>query len=75
MEIIISRHAKRRGKLYGISENVIIDILSEMELTDGHQEFIKVVAGYKYPWKIVVHVSSGKATVITTYPLKKGRKK
>ena len=34
---------------------------------------IRDVAGFKYPIKIVVSVDNNMITVITNYPLKKGR--
>jgi len=41
----------------------------------GEHEIIRDVAGFQYPLKIVVSVAGDTATVITNYPLKKGRKK
>ena len=75
MEIKFSRHAKRRAKLYGISETTIKDILTKMSLKRGEHEIIKDVSGFKYPLKIAVSVEGDTVTVITNYPLKKGRKK
>lgn len=75
MEIKFSRHAKRRVKLYGISESIVIDILRDMNLHQGEHEIIKDVSGFKYPLKIVVSVEEDSTTVVTNYPLKKGRKK
>ncbi len=75
MEIKFSRHAKRRAKLYGISESMVIDILRNMNLHQGEHEIIKDVPGFKYPLKIVVSVEEDLITVVTNYPLKKGRKK
>jgi len=74
MKIKISRHAKRRAKLYNIPESVIIDILKVKELSQGVHEIIETVEGFKYPLKIVVTVEDDTITVITNYPLKKGRK-
>jgi len=75
MEIKFSRHAKRRAKLYNISESIIIDILKSMDLSQGEHEIIRNVRGFKYPLKIVIDVESDIITVITNYPLKKRRKK
>ncbi|KFN37795.1 hypothetical protein KN63_08165 [Smithella sp. F21] len=75
MEIKFSRHAKRRAKLYGISETTVTDILANMNLHQGEHEIIKDVRGFKYPLKIAVSVGEDLMTVITNYPLKKGRKK
>lgn len=75
MKIKFSRHSKRRGKLYKISEATIIDILTSVNLRQGEQEIVKDVVGFKYPLKIVVAVEKDITTVITNYPLKKGKKK
>jgi len=75
MIIKFSRHAKRRAKLYGISESMVIDILRNMNLHQGEHEVIKNVSGFKYPLKIAVSVKENLITVVTSYPLKKGRKK
>lgn len=56
MEIKVSRHAKRRAKLYRISESMVIDILRNMNLHQGEHEITKDVRGFKYPLKIVVSV-------------------
>ena len=74
MDIIFSRHAKRRAKLYGIPESTVTDILANMNLHQGEHEIIKDI-GQKYPLKIVVLVEKDTLLVITNYPLKKGRKK
>jgi hypothetical protein len=74
MEIKFSRHAKRRAKLYEIPESTIAAILANMNLPQGEHDIIKKI-GQKYPLKIVVSVEKDTITVITNYPLKKGRKK
>jgi len=74
MDIIFSRHAKRRAKPYGIPESTVTDILANMNLHQGEHEIIKDI-GQKYPLKIVVSVEKDTLSVITNYPLKKGRKK
>ena len=75
MKIKFSRHAKRRAKLYGISESTVIDILKNMNLHQGEHEIIRDVFGFSYPLKIVASVEENLMTVITNYPLKKRRKK
>ena len=75
MKLKSSRHAKRRAKLYKIPESVISEILTNTNLQQGEHEIIRDVAGFQYPLKIVVSVAEDTATVITNYPLKKGRKK
>lgn len=75
LDIKFSRHAKRRAKLYGISESIVIDILRNINLHQGEHEIIRDVSGFKYPVKIVVSVEEDLTTIVTNYPLKKGRKK
>lgn len=75
MEIKFSRHTKRRAKLYDIPESVISSILTNMNLHQGEDEAVKNITGFQYPLKIVVSVEGDKVTVITNYPLKKGREK
>jgi hypothetical protein len=72
MEIIYSRHAKRRTKLYGIPEDAITNILRKMKLSSGDHEIIKHIPGFQHPLKIVVTVDVNLMTVVTNYPLKKG---
>ncbi|OHB90146.1 MAG: hypothetical protein A3D13_09475 [Planctomycetes bacterium RIFCSPHIGHO2_02_FULL_40_12] len=75
MRIKFSRHAKRRAKLYKIPETMVEKILEGLGLTDGEHEIIRNVSGFKYPIKIVFAVENDIMTVITNYPLKKGRGK
>ncbi|MEK6766400.1 MAG: hypothetical protein AABY49_09290 [Planctomycetota bacterium] len=75
MRIKFSRHAKRRAKLYKIPESMVEKILEGLDLTDGEHEIIRNVSGFKYPIKIVFAVENDIMTVITNYPLKKGRGK
>lgn len=75
MEIKFSRHAKRRAKLYEIPEKTIIDILNKTKFKSGEHEIIRPVPEMKYPLKIVVSVKGNLITIITNYPLKKGRPK
>ncbi len=74
MIIKFPRHAKRRAKLSNISENIVINILENLTLSEGEHEIIRDVVGFKYPLKIVVTVENDIATVVTNYPLKKGRR-
>lgn len=74
MQIKFSRHAKRRGKLYKIPEETVRKILEGKKTIRGNQEIIENVKGFKYPLKVVVFVEDDMITVITNYPLKKGRK-
>jgi hypothetical protein len=74
-EIRFSRHARRRAKLYNISESLVSEILANMRLREGEHEIIRIVPGFRYPLKIIVSVESDIATVITNYALMRGMKK
>jgi hypothetical protein len=67
--------AKRRSQLYKIPEEIVRKILEGKELIQGDQEIIENVEGFKYPLKIVVSTEGDILTVVTNYPLKKGRKR
>lgn len=73
MRIKLSRHAKRRADLYKIPESTILNIVRQKKLNRGRHEIIERVEGFKYPLKIVLDVQNDIVTVITNYPLKKGR--
>ncbi|HDZ01704.1 MAG TPA: hypothetical protein ENH52_09635 [Nitrospirae bacterium] len=75
MKIKFSRHAKRRAKLYKIPGFVISEILENMEFSHGRNEIIKKAAGFKFPLKIIVDMKNDILTVVTTYPLRKGKEK
>ena len=68
MEIIFSRHAKKRAKLYEIPESKIVEILEGKELSQGTHEIIESVEGFKYPLKIVVTLAYDIITVKKTIP-------
>ena len=70
---IVTRFARRRAKLYKLSEDVIREILSDIDLSEGEHEIIKNVTGFRYPIKTVVDVEGTTITVVTNYPLKKGK--
>jgi len=75
MKIKFSRHAKRRAKLYNISESIISEVLENKDSSgQGIQEVLENVEGFKYPLKIVIAVENDIITIVTSYPLKKGRK-
>jgi hypothetical protein len=75
MKIKFSRPAKRRAKLYNISESVILKVLENKDLShQGMTEIVENVEGFKYPLKIVAAVEDDIITIVTNYPLKKGRK-
>ncbi len=72
MKIKFSRHAKRRAKLYQLSEATIENILVDLDLKNGEHEIIQFVEGNRYPIKIVAYVKENTIIVVTNYPLKKG---
>jgi hypothetical protein len=72
VDIKISRHAKRRIKLYNIPEEKIIQIITEVQQGRGKQAVVKEVFDYAYPVKIIFEVSDDRILVITCYPLKRG---
>lgn len=81
-KISFSRHAKRRIKLYKIDERDIIEkINSELKLQNRLLYNVRVEFNttpkynkIKYPLKIVVEFRGYEIFIITSYPLKKGRK-
>ncbi len=52
---------------------IIREILSDTDFSEGEHEVVKDVTGFRYPIKTLVAVESGTITVITNYPLKKGK--
>ena len=75
MKIKFSHHAKRRTKLFKISESDIKKVLTRLEFHQGKHEIIKEIPGFKLPIKIVIVVEGATITIVTSYPLKRGRKK
>lgn len=81
MEIVFSRHAKRRMALYGIAEEDVLKTIERGTKTPagepGRSESLdyRMADRYGYPLKVVLQEERGTRTVITVYPLKKERKK
>jgi hypothetical protein len=73
MKIEFSRHARRRASLYNIHEAVVLKILEGKTFHQGNHEVIEHVEGFKHPLKIVVAVGGDIITVLTNYPLRKGK--
>lgn len=77
-DIKFSRHAKRRMKLYGISEKNVLNILrnGRRETSeDGKQIFLHDInEKFKYPIKVVAAHSDKGFFIISTYPFIKRRK-
>lgn len=49
------RHAKRRAKLYNISESIVEKILKDADLRNVEHEIIINLSGFKYSVKIVAN--------------------
>jgi len=75
VKLRFSGHAKRRARLYKISESTITDILASMNFSAGQHEIVKEIPGSKFPLKIVISVEDDMIEVVTNYPLKKGRRR
>ena len=73
VEIKFSRHARRRAALYKIPQSTVLGLLEGRFLHPGIHEIVEKVEGFRLPLKIVVAVEGDTITVITNYPLKKGR--
>ena len=74
MKIRLSRHAKRRAKLYKIPEEVISDVLKTAPNTPGKNEITKKLNNFQFPLKIIYFIEKDELIVITNYPLKKEKK-
>lgn len=53
---------------------MILEILKGKEILTGTHEIIQKVEGFNYPLKIVITREDDIITIMTNYPLKKGRK-
>ena len=77
--IKFSRHAKSRMKLYGISEEDVLDVLKNgrKEIAkDGKIFFFHDSKGkFKYPVKVITAQGDNMLVIVSAYPLKKRRKK
>jgi len=74
LKIKYSRHAQRRIKLYDIPKSSIEDIINETNLPYGKQTITSKIKGFVLPIKIVFDIDADGATIITAYPLKRGKK-
>lgn len=72
-----TRHAKRRRKLYNISESEIREVIEHGEkivVDEKRLEFVHKTETEKLPLKIVCKKVDNDYLIITCYPLKKGIK-
>jgi hypothetical protein len=76
--IEFSRHAKRRMKLYGISEKDVLAVIEKgkkEESANGKIVFVHLIARkFKYPIKVVASHRGKTVIIVTTYPVKRGKK-
>ena len=73
MTIHYSRHARRRIKLYNIPANGVTAAIDECDRSQGHHEVVLPFTGFSLPIRIVYEVEGETITVVTAYPLKRGR--
>jgi len=80
MEIIFSRHARRRMQLYKIEEKDVIEAIegyiADKALTSGKREVVNknISSKYGYPLKIVFSKENDKIISVIAYPLRKERR-
>ncbi|MBU4013992.1 MAG: DUF4258 domain-containing protein [Proteobacteria bacterium] len=78
-DIKFSRHAKRRMKLYGLSEEDVLNVLkngSKEMAKDGKLFFLHDIKGkFKFPVKVITAQGDKTLIIVSAYPLKKRRKK
>ena len=75
MKIIFSRHAKRRVKLYKISEKWLESKITSKHLSIGLHTIIEDSPDHALPIKTIFHVYEKESVIVTSYPLKKGKGK
>jgi len=78
-DIKFSRHAKRRMKLYGISEEDVLNVLRNGRKEPSEDEKIvflhDISKKFKYPVKVIMAQGDKAPVIVSAYPLKKRRKK
>jgi hypothetical protein len=70
-----TRHAKRRMKLYKISEHEIkatIELGKKTRASEGKLEFVHNASDRKLPIKVICNIIDNVYLIITCYSLKKG---
>lgn len=73
MQIRFSRHARRRAKLYALPEDELRKRLELSPLPGGRHEITISIPSITLPVRLIVDINSDIITVISNYPLKKGR--
>ena len=76
LKIRLSRHAKRRMKLYGILKSDVVRVIQQGEKVDTDDNktafLLSMPFKYKYPLKVVTIRQEDRILIVTAYPLKKG---
>ena len=77
MSVRISRHARRRMKLYGASVDEVLAVITEpeeVEIVGQRVHAVKCIAGRfsEYPLKVVYEQGEEGVLIVTAYPFKKG---
>ena len=75
MKIIFSRHAKRRVKLYKISERWLESEIISKHLSIGQHTIIEDSPDHALPIKTICYAYEKEIVIVTSYPLKKGKGK
>ncbi len=75
-DIKFSRHSKRRMKLYGLSEKVILQTIEKGEQIIQNDKTVYILKSKenKYPIKVVTIIDAEQLIIITAYPLKREEK-
>jgi len=75
MNLILSRHAKRRMKLYSIEESDIQFLLNTYAINSkvGRQDIVAKLEKFSYPIKVIFEVKENTIQLITCYLLKRAK--
>lgn len=80
MDILFSRHARRRMALYEISPDDVVKAIEGLgaptDMSERNEIIDHCVAEkYGYPLKVIYNRDGDRVTVITAYPVKRGLKR
>jgi hypothetical protein len=77
LTVLFSRHARRRMQLYAIDEVDVVETIRsfQCEAEPGKNEVVNkdLSVKYGYPLKVVFSREQDIVSVVTSYPLKRGR--
>lgn len=80
LSVVFSRHARRRMQLYAIEELDVLETIRSferaVEIEPGMNEVVNedLSAKFGYPLKVVFFREQDIVSVVTSYPLKRGKK-